>query len=499
MQENPMDWFQRSCGRGSRKPTGAGGNAKSRKVLDGVRPPKLFLGEKVLFMSVGMILIWILVATAIVLLLIMKWKINPTITLCVGALGLGIACNIGLATTAATIGSGFGNLMTSLGLPIGFGIILGELLSECGGCRVIAQTMLKGVGPKMAIWACALSGFILSVPVFFDVAFIILCPLCVEIAREIKKPMPYVIGPMAAGAMCAHHLVPPTPTPMLVPDYFDVSLGEMVLYGALIGAVVVFVAVKIYTKMLDHGFWNPATCENGTDLAMTEPTPLPEKLPSFGLAMVPILLPVVLIILSTVTGAMGIQSEIISFISNKNVAMLIGALSAYAVASVNMDGKAKDKAAGKAMADSGLVMLITGAGGSFAAVIGATGLAGKLGEALAASNALTPVVLFLVGYGIGAIFLLALGSGTTAAITAMTVVSGIIASSGMQINELWPALACLAGGGMSLHHINDSGFWVVTNISGFTPVGGFKTYSTIIFIMSILVMIVAIAGCLILP
>ena len=151
------------------------------------------------------------------------------------------------------------------------------------------------------------------------------------------------------------------------------------------------------------------------------------------------------------------------------------------------------------MTDSGLVMLITGAGGSFAAVIGATGLAGKLGEALAASNALTPVVLCLVGYGIGAIFLLALGSGTTAAITAMTVVSGIIASSGMQINELWPALACLAGGGMSLHHINDSGFWVVTNISGFTPVGGFKTYSTIIFIMSILVMIVAIAGCLILP
>ena len=195
-------------------------------------------------MSVGMILVWILVATAIVLLLIMKWKINPTIALCVGALGLGIACNIGLATTAATIGSGFGNLMTSLGLPIGFGIILGELLSECGGCRVIAQTMLKGVGPKMAIWACALSGFILSVPVFFDVAFIILCPLCVEIAREIKKPMPYVIGPMAAGAMCAHHLVPPTPTPMLVPDYFDVSLGEMVLYGALIGAVVVWMSLR---------------------------------------------------------------------------------------------------------------------------------------------------------------------------------------------------------------------------------------------------------------
>ncbi len=448
-------------------------------------------------MSVAIILFWIVVATAVVLLLIMKLNINPTIALCVGALGLGIACNVGLSATAATIGSGFGSLMTSLGLPIGFGVILGELLSECGGCRVIAKTMLKGVGPKMAIWACCLTGFILSVPVFFDVAFIILCPLCVEISKEIKKPLPYTIGPMSAGALVAHHLVPPTPTPMLVPDYFNVSLGEMVLFGAIIGAVVIFITVKIYLKLLDHGFWNPATCENTSASAAVE-VPLPEKLPSFGTAMIPILLPVVLIILSTVTGAMGIQSEIISFVSNKNVAMLLGALSAYFVASVNLDGSAREKAATKAMGDSGLVMLITGAGGSFAAVIGATGLAAKLGEALAASNALTPLVLCLVGYGIGAIFLVALGSGTTAAITSMTVLSGIIASSGMQINsELWPALACLAGGGLSLHHINDSGFWVVTNISGFKPLGGFKTYSTTAFIMSILVMVVAIVGCLV--
>ncbi len=213
-------------------------------------------------MSVSMILLWIVVATAIVLLLIMKWNINPTIALCVGALGLGIACNVGLAETASTIGSGFGNLMTSMGLPIGFGVILGELLSECGGCRVIASTMLKGVGPKMAVWACALSGFILSVPVFFDVAFIILCPLCIEIAREIKKPIPYVIGPMAAGALCAHHLVPPTPTPMLVPDYFDISLGKMVIYGAIITVIVVLITVKVYLKLLDHGFWKAETCEN---------------------------------------------------------------------------------------------------------------------------------------------------------------------------------------------------------------------------------------------
>ena len=449
-------------------------------------------------MSVSMILLWIVVATAIVLLLIMKWNINPTIALCVGALGLGIACNVGLAETASTIGSGFGNLMTSMGLPIGFGVILGELLSECGGCRVIASTMLKGVGPKMAVWACALSGFILSVPVFFDVAFIILCPLCIEIAREIKKPIPYVIGPMAAGALCAHHLVPPTPTPMLVPDYFDISLGKMVIYGAIITVIVVLITVKVYLKLLDHGFWKAETCENSAYLIKEEESVLPERLPSFGLAMVPILLPVVLIVLNTVTGAMGIQSDMISFISNKNVAMLLGALSAYFVASVNMNGKAKDRATTKAMGDSGLVMLITGAGGSFAAVIGATGLAGKLGEALAASNALTPIVLCLVGYGIGAIFLVALGSGTTAAITAMTVVSGVIAASGIQMNEMWPALACLAGGGLSLHHINDSGFWVVTNISGLKPLGGFKTYSTVAFIMSILVMVIAINGCLVL-
>lgn len=443
-------------------------------------------------MSIASIILWIAVATLIILLFIVKLKVNPTIALAIGAMVLGIACKVGLVTTATTIGTGFGNLMASLGLPIGFGVILGELLSQCGGCRVIASTIIRRAGPRAVPYAMALTGFILSVPVFFDVAFIILVPLCIEFSRELKKPLPYTIVPTVAGTMAAHFLVPPTPVPLLIPDYFpSISMGTVILLGVVIGIPVTAAVMKIYELLLAKGWWTDS-CVREEKVNVDE-TPMPANAPSFIAALFPILLPVILLVMSTVSSAMGIQSEVIGFISNKNVAMMLGALAAYLVARKNMSASQMEAAANKAMADAGVVMLVTGAGGSFAAVISATGLSDMLAEAMAAAGAVSNIAILGVAYAISFIFIVSLGSGTTASITSMTIMSGVLASTGSSINPYCVVLACIAGT-MSLHHFNDSGFWVVTNMSGFTPQGGLKTYSTALFIMSVLLFSIALIG-----
>ena len=448
-------------------------------------------------MSVGRIFLWIVISTIVIMLLILKFNINATIALCGGAIVLGIGGDVGLANTAVTLGNGFGNMMTSLGLPIGFGVILGELMSECGACRSIAQTLIRNAGKKYIYLAVAFAGYILSIPVFADIAFIILIPLCVEIARELDDPLPYSVGAATVGTACTAFLVPPTPAPLAIPDYFvDVNVGDMVFVGIIVAAVLAFITTIFYCKMLDHGFFDKK-CYAGNPKLKLETVENSnsdtEKDPAFIVSLIPILIPVILLVMSTVTGAFGIENEIISFVSNRNIAMMAGAIAAYILATKNMSSKEIGDAATKSLSDAGTVMLITGAGGSFAAVIESTGLSSSLAETLSANGFASPVIILLISYGIGFIFRVSLGSGTMATITSSSIMGGVLATGEIGLAGIWCALACIAGS-MSFPHINDSGFWVTTNMSGYTVKGGLKTYSTIHFMLSIQVLIIAIAG-----
>lgn len=138
-------------------------------------------------MNHTIILINMAIAVALVLILIIKIKLNPTLALIIGSLYMGIASSLGLIETVQVIGKGFGNLMAGIGLSIGFGVILGKLIQDSGAAEVIAKTMVKSVTDKFALYAIGLTGFILSIPVFYDVTFVILIPLAIAISTEIKK------------------------------------------------------------------------------------------------------------------------------------------------------------------------------------------------------------------------------------------------------------------------------------------------------------------------
>ena len=439
------------------------------------------------------IFLHLVIAIAIILFCILKLKLNTAIALVLGSLYMGIACGLYPVSTVNTVASGFGNLMTSLGLSVGFGVILGQLLSDSGAAKKIAHTMVSAVSSKYAMYALGATAFILSVPVFYDVTFVILVPLAIAMSKETKKPLHYTVGAIIIGAGAAHTLVPPTPNPLAAAEILHFDLGIMVGVGLLLGGVSAFLALKLYFLLMDRGFWNKETDETG--VALYEENEQSEgKEPSFIASLFPVVLPVILILIGTIWGAVSESvPKLISFIADKNIALLLGVIAAYIISSVSMTKDEKDKSATEALKSCGIVLLITGAGGSFGAIISATGMADFIAQSISNISA-SPIVALLFAFVVAAVFRIALGSGTVASITTMTIMSSVAGTMGM--HPVWIAIACLSGS-LSCGHVNDSGFWVSTNLAGFTIKGGLKTYTLGNAFTAIFAMVFAMIGSLI--
>ncbi len=442
------------------------------------------------------IFLWLAISIALILFTILKLKLNPAIALVLGSIFMGLASGLGADATISTINSGFGNLMTGLGLSVGFGVILGQLLSDSGGAKVIANTMIRATSEKFALYALGITAFVLSIPVFYDVTFVILIPLAIAVSRQIKKPIQYTAGAMIIGAGAAHTLAPPTPNPLAAAEILGFDLGIMVIVGTVLGLVAAILAMKIYFLLLDKGMWNKDKDESGVEVYEERVEDENKKLPSFIAALTPVLLPVVLILVGTIFGAVMEEVPlIITFLSNKTIALLIGVLSSYIIATGIMTKDECDASATEALKSCGIVLLITGAGGSFGAIISATGIADMIATAISGISA-SPVLALIIAFFIAALFRIALGSGTVASITTMTIMSSVPAMVG--IHPVWMAIACLAGS-LSCGHVNDSGFWVSTNLSGFSITGGLKTYTLGNAITAIFAMIFAVIGALVIP
>lgn len=211
------------------------------------------------------IFLWLAILIAIILFIILKLKLNPAISLVLGSLFMGIASGLGTTETITTIGTGFGNLMTGMGLSVGFGVILGQLLSDSDGAKVIATTMILKTSEKYALYALGITAFLLSIPVFYDVTFVILIPLAISVGRQIQKPLPYTVGAIVIGAGAAHTLVPPTPNPLAAAEILHFDLGIMVIAGTILGLVSALIAMKILFALFDKGFWKAQKDETGIE------------------------------------------------------------------------------------------------------------------------------------------------------------------------------------------------------------------------------------------
>ena len=437
------------------------------------------------------------ISIAVILLLVLKFKVNPIISMVLASLYMGIACKLGFIDTITTINSGFGNLMTGIGFPIGFGIMMGQILEDSGAAESLAKSMLKAFPGKKAPWALGLTAFLLSIPVFFDVTFVILIPLGIAVAKETKRPLAYFAGAIAIGGVSSQTFVPPTPNPLAAATILNFDLSYIIIIGAIIGLAAAVFSMFIWFRMLDRpGFWNPEKDETGM-LDMNAEAVKRTELPSPIAAIIPIFLPVLAILIGSfwpvVTG--NEAPVIIQFLSQKTIAILLGLLAAYAILLKRMGWSGISDSIGKSLQQAGVVLLITGAGGAFGAVIQATNIGQVLIAGLDEGQPSTILILVLT-FGIGVLFRVAQGSGTVASITAMTIMASVAPSAGC--HPVYVALAALAGGNF-IGHVNDSGFWVVTNLSGASVTGGLKTYTWNTITLAGMAFILALIGATVLP
>lgn len=419
----------------------------------------------------------LIISMAFILLTILKIKINAAIALVLGSTLMGVLAGLPLLETINGINDGFGNMLRGMGLPIGFGIILGELVSESGGAKVIAAKIVKAFPKTKAIYAIGLAAFILAIPVYFDVTFVILIPIGVALMKEINKSIAHVVGAITIGAAAAHTMVPPTPAPLAAGEIFGFDTGIMIGFGTIFGLVGVFAVIFIYTKFLDKhpSFWNQTLDETTEGIQIGEEEETGIKPPSFFMAMLPIFAPIILILLNTVTNsAMGEnQPEIFLFLGDKTTALLTGAIIAYIIAARSMGASEAEKVATRSLSSAGIVFLITGAGGAFSNIISITGVSNAIADIVSGFGSNVFVVIILA-YLVGLLIKQVTGSGTVSALTSMTIMSGV--ASAVALPPVFIAMACLSGTLFGAT-VNDSGFWIVTNMSGLSVKGGIKTYT----------------------
>ena len=437
------------------------------------------------------------ISIAIILFLVLKFKINPVISMILASLYMGISCSLGFMDTITSINSGFGSLMTGIGFPIGFGIMMGQILEDSGAAESLAKSILKAFPGKKAPWALGLTAFLLSIPVFFDVTFVILIPLGIAVAKETKRPLAYFAGAIAIGGVSSQTFVPPTPNPLAAATILDFDLSYIIIAGTIVGLAAAVFSMFVWFRMLDRpGFWDPNKDETGL-LDMDAAVVHRVDLPSPWAAVIPICLPVLAILIGSfwpvVTGSDA--PVVIQFISQKTIAILLGLLAAYIILLKRMGWSGLNESVSKSLKQAGVVLLITGAGGAFGAVIQATNIGEVLIAGLTEGQSSTMLILCLT-FGIGVLFRVAQGSGTVASITAMTIMASVAPSAGC--HPVYIALAALAGGNF-IGHGNDSGFWVVTNLSGASVTGGLKTYTWNTITLAGMAFILSLVGATVLP
>ncbi|WP_313580235.1 GntP family permease [Lacrimispora sp.] len=423
-------------------------------------------------------MIALLIGIVILIFLVLKTKIHAFLALIMASLIIGVAGGMPLVNITLengktfgivnSITTGFGGTLGSIGIIIGFGVMMGQIFERTGAAKRMAQTFLKLFGKKREEEALALTGFLVSIPIFCDSGFVILAPIAKAISRVTKKSVISLGAALAAGLVITHSLVPPTPGPLGVCGIFGVDVGKFILYGLVI-AIPMTVACTAYARWVGKKLYQiPDDKEGFIRLPYQEPDysqdfsigseALPSTLESFA----PLFLPIILILISTVSSALGKTSGfmmVFQFLGSPIVAVGIGLVLAIFTLGRSLTREEAIKEMEKGMASAGIIMLVTGGGGALGQIIKDSGLGTYMAEALAGTAVPIVILPFLIATAMRFIQ----GSGTVAMTTAASISAPIILAAG--VNPILGAMACCVGS-LFFSYFNDSYFWVVNRTLG---------------------------------
>lgn len=413
----------------------------------------------------SMLLVIFLIAIAFVLVSIIKFKMNPFISMLSASILIGLMAFMPLKDIPNTIASGFGNTLTGIGIVIALGVILGQILYETGCTEQIANIMLKVFGKKNSPLAVNLTGYIVSIPVFFDAAFVILVQLIKQLSKKTRIPFITYVTALAVGLITTHALVIPTPGPLAVIGNMGVDVGTFLIYSIIVSIPASLIGGWLYGMVLgkNKNLANLNLDDDPIDAA-TEAKNVSLKKPSGATAIFLILLPIVLILAGTVMAMFlpkGSQAmAFFDFIGNKNTAMFIGVIVALLMLR-KYYRRPIEEVITEAGKQSGMIFLITGAGGALGAMINATGIGGYIVETMKGWSISAIVLAFILSQVLRA----AQGSTTVALVTTSAIMAPVAVQMGASSVLVALAICC---GGIGLSLPNDSGFWVINRFTKFS-------------------------------
>ncbi len=417
----------------------------------------------------GYLLIGLLIAAILFIVYsTAKVKLHPFLALLLACFGVGLLSGLPAAETITAITDGFGGTLGSIGIVIAAGTIIGALLEKSGGTVVIANLVVGWIGKARSALAMSITGAIVSIPVFSDSGFIILSPLNRSLASKANKSLALYAVALSMGLYATHVFVPPTPGPIAAAGTLEADIGSVILLGIVVTIPVIIVTYLFAVAMGKRIYIDPESSPTAEQDISEQTDEIDDKnLPGAVTALLPILLPVVLISLGSVASlpaepfGQGWAAATILFLGDPNTALIIGVLLAFRTVP-DRGPKVYGEWVGKGLKSAGVIILITGAGGAFGNVLRATDIGTFLGESLAAWN-----IGILLPFLIAAALKTAQGSSTVAIITTASIMVPLLSGIGLA-EGLGPALATLAigAGAMTVSHANDSYFWVVSQFSG---------------------------------
>ncbi|NLT71386.1 MAG: GntP family permease [Verrucomicrobiaceae bacterium] len=390
----------------------------------------------------------------------------------------------------------FGEGCGNIALIIAMAAVIGRCLLDSGAARRIVDSLIRLFGIQGTPFAFAASAFTLGIPVFFDTVFYLLMPLGKAMCKQTGKHYLLYILTIVAGATMAHSLVPPTPGPLTVAGLFDgqVSVGSMMMGGLVVGVITVSVGIS-YAYWADRRWVIPLR-EEAPSPVVSEERDASDPVPSLWFSLLPIVLPVVLIAGEAILSVVGVSHPVITFLGDKNIALLLSAATAVWLLVRHIpSGASTRQAVEEGLASGGMIILITSAGSAFGAILKDTDIAAIISSSIEGSQTL---LLIPVAYLVTALIRTAQGSATVAMITAGGMVAPLAMGTDLSYSALYLALA-IGCGSKPISWANDSGFWLIGRMSGMTPMETFKSVSVMMILMSLAGLAVLLLGAVFLP
>jgi len=419
------------------------------------------------------LLLYALLAVIALVVLIARLKLHPFIALVSVSLAMGVAAGMPPVAAVKAFQDGVGNVLGFIAIVVGLGTMLGKMMAESGAATRIATTLIDLFGERRVHWAIMIVAFIVGIPVFFQVGFVLLIPLVFTIARRTGMSLVKIGIPLVAGLSVVHGMLPPHPAAMLAVAAYKADVGRTILYGLLVGLPTAALAGPIFATWISPRIVLPA--EN--PIAKQLEGESVAQMPGFGISLFTVLIPVILIVLAsaadmTLDPASSVRAAL-HFVGHPIVALLLALLFSFWSLGRprHFTREQVMKFCNDCLAPTATILLVIGAGGGFNQVLVQSGVGGAIAKMAIGSHA-SPLILAWI---VAALIRVATGSSTVA----MTAAAGIVAPIALATPGTNAELLVLAtgAGALVLSHVNDAGFWLIKEFFNMTVPQTLKTWT----------------------